>query len=198
MTQKIPNRVILPLKKYHLDKIKVLDVGCGFGEYLHFFGEGSMGIDIKADRVQKASGTGLRIVEGDIEDIDHVDLPRNYFDAAWLSNVLEHVNSPHQTLRNVSLLLKENGLVFIKIPLIPNTFFGKIYKFLTKKKNLGYLAASHKYAFTRRTAEFDIVRSGFEIVESSTFFPPNSFHKLFDFLFKDMATTITIVARKKQ
>ena len=197
MTQKIPNRVILPLKKYHLNKIKVLDVGCGFGEYLQFFGEGSMGIDIKADRVQKASETGLRIVEGNIEDIDRVDLPRNYFDAAWLSNVLEHVNSPHQTLTNVASLLKENGIIFIKIPLIPNMIFGKVYKFLTGKKKLGYLAATHKYAFTRKTAEFDIGRAGFEIIESSTFFPPNSFHKLFDFLFKDMATTITIVARKK-
>ena len=197
MKQKIPNRVILPLKKYHLDKIKVLDVGCGFGEYLQFFGEGSMGIDIKADRVQKASGMGFHIVEGNIEDIDNVDLPRNYFDAAWLSNILEHVNSPHETLTNVLSLLKENGIAFIKIPLIPNTIFGKVYKVLSGKKKLGFLASSHKYAFTRKTAEFDILRSGFEIVESSAFFPPNRFYKIFDFFFKDMIPTITIVARKK-
>ena len=196
MTQKIPNRVILPLKKYHLDKIKVLDVGCGFGEYLQFFGEGSMGIDIREKQVEETVKRGLKAVLGDIEQ-DSTILPKDFFDAAWLSNVLEHVNSPHKTLAHTALTLKEGGLVFVKIPLIPNNIFGFLYKKATKKKNLGYKAATHLYAFNRKTAEFIIERAGFEIIESSAFFPPNILHKVFDFLFKDMATTITIVARKK-
>jgi len=196
MEQKIPNRVILPLKKYQLGKLKVLDVGCGYGDYLKFFGKESMGIDIRKEQVEETVKRGLKAVLGDIEN-DSGILPQNFFDAAWLSNVLEHVNSPHKTLSNTALILKEGGLVFIKIPLIPNDIFGFLYKKATRKKNLGYKAATHFYAFNRKTAEFTIERAGFEVVESSAFFPPNRFYKIFDFFFKDMIPTITIVARKK-
>lgn len=196
MRQQIPNRVKIPLQEYHLYKLKVLDVGCGSGAYLKFFGEGSMGIEIMPDRVERARKAGFRVVEGNIEDIAGIDLPRNYFDAIWLSNILEHVVSPHQTLVNVSILLKEGGIVFVKIPLIPNILFGEIYKILAGKKKLGYKASTHLYAFNRRAAEFIVERAGFEVIESSAFFPPNRFCKIFDFFFRDILPTITIVARK--
>lgn len=192
----IPNRVILPLKIYHLNQKKVLDVGCGYGDYLKFFGEGSMGIDLRQEMVDATLVRGLKAIRGDIEKDDSV-LPGNYFDAAWLSNVLEHVSSPHKTLANTRRSLAEGGLIFVKIPLIPNSIFGFLYKKLTRKKKLGYKAATHLYAFNRKTAEFIIERAGFEIMESSAFFPPNRFYKIFDFLFKDLLPTITIVAKKK-
>jgi len=176
--------------------MKVLDVGCGFGDYLQFFGPGSMGIDIRTDRVTEAIRRGFHAIEGDIEGSEHI-LPQNYFDAAWMAGVLEHVQSPHKTLLSAKSTLKEGGLLFLSVPLIPNTFFGLTYKILTRRKRFGYEAATHLYAFNRKSAEFTVERAGLEVIETSTFFPPNALHRIFDFFFKDMVPTITIVARKK-
>ena len=190
-----PLKLQLPLKKYGLDKKKVLDVGSAWGEFLIHFGEGSKGVEINDKEVSFSRAIGLNVDQYNIED-EWREAPKS-FDAVWFSNVLEHIVAPHAVLRNFHKALKDGGLLFIRVPTIPSNIF---YIFLNKifLGFLGYRAEQHINAFTRRTLEFTIDRAGFEIIESNIFVPPIKWlNSLINPFLKDAASFITTIARKK-
>ncbi len=192
----MPLKLQLPLKKYGLDKKKVLDVGSAWGEFLIYFGEGSKGIEVNDKEVSFSRAIGLNVGQYNIEDkwVETSEL----FDAVWFSNVLEHIVAPHAVLRNFHKALKDVGLLFIRVPTIPSNI---LYIFLNKifLGFLGYRAEQHINAFTRRTLEFTIDRAGFEIIESNIFIPPVKWlNFLLNPLLKDAASFITLVARKTE
>ncbi|MBI4919692.1 class I SAM-dependent methyltransferase [Candidatus Azambacteria bacterium] len=191
----IPLKLQLPLKKYGLDKKKVLDVGSAWGEFLIHFGSGSKGIEINEKEVNFSRALGLDVSQYNIED-EWREAPES-FDAIWFSNVLEHVAAPHAVLRNFHKTLKPDSLLFVRVPTIPSNFLficlNRIFLGF-----LGFEAKQHINAFTRRTLEFTIKRAGFEIVESNIFLPPIGWlSRLFNFFLKDAFSFITVVARKK-
>lgn len=179
----LPLKLAMPLKKYNLDKKRVLDIGSAWGEFLIHFGPGSKGIEILPESVKFSRSLGLNVDEYNFEDEWRED--NESFDAIWCSNVLEHVVSPHQLLRRFHSALKDDGLIFVRIPTIPsNWLYLKINKLLLGF--LGHEALQHINAFTRKTAEFTIERAGFKIIESSAFLP----------ILKDACSFITVVAQK--
>ena len=179
----LPLKLTMPLKKYNLDKKRVLDVGSAWGEFLIHFGPGSKGIEILPEAVKFSGSLGLDVDEYNFEDEWRESA--GSFDAVWCSNVLEHVVAPHQLLRHFYEALKDDGLIFVRIPTIPsNWLYLKLNKLLLGF--LGYEALQHINAFTRKTAEFAIERAGFKIIESSAFLP----------ILKDACSFVTIVAQK--
>jgi len=190
----LPLKLALPLVKYQIDKKKVLDVGSAWGEFLIHFGPGSKGIEISPEAVKFSRTIRLDVSEYNFED-EWRENPES-FDAIWCSNVLEHVAAPHQLLRKFHKTLKENGLIFIRVPTIPsNWLFLKLNNFFLGF--LGYGAVQHLNAFTRKTIEFTIERAGFKIIESNVFIPKNKFlNKLFNPILRDAFSFITVVAQK--
>lgn len=189
-----PLKLQLPLKKYGLDKKKVLDVGSAWGEFLIHFGRDSKGIEINNKEISFSRALSLDVAQYNIED-EWLEEPES-FDAIWFSNVLEHVAAPHATLRDFHKTLKPSGLLFVRVPTIPSN---RLFIFLNRVALgfLGYEAAQHINAFTRRALEFTIERAGFEIVESNIFLPPiNWLNKLINPFLKDASSLITTVARK--
>jgi len=190
----MPLKLVLPLQKYDLDKKKILDVGSAWGEFLIHFGSGSKGIEILPEAAKFSKSLGLNVDEYNFEDEWYEE--SESFDAVWCSNVLEHVVAPHQLLRRFYDALRENGLVFIRVPTIPSNW---LYIGLNKLflGFLGYKAYQHINAFTRRTIEFTVERAGFKIIESNIFLPKNKFlSKFFNPILKDMLSFITVVAQK--
>jgi len=55
------------IKKYDLGTKKVLDIGCGYGEYLAKFGVGSVGITSTQSEVQYGQERNLDIRPGNAE-----------------------------------------------------------------------------------------------------------------------------------
>ncbi len=190
----MPMKLAVPLRKYHLNNKKVLDIGSAWGEFLIHFGPGSKGIEVLPESVKFAKAIGLDIDEYNFEDEWRED-PESY-DAIWCSNVMEHVVAPHLMLRHFHDALKPDGLIFIRVPTIPsNCLYLKLNKMLLGF--LGYEALQHINAFTRRTIEFTIVRAGFKILESNIFIPENkTLNAMFNPLLKDAASFITVVGRK--
>ncbi len=189
-----PLKLVLPLEKYRLGGKKVLDVGSAWGEFLIHFGRDSKGIEVLPEMVEFSKAAGLDVEKYNFENEWH-EKPES-FDAVWCSNVLEHVVAPHRLLRKFHGALKKDGLVFIRVPVIPsNRFYFLLNKFFLGF--LGYESLQHINAFTRKTIEFAIERAGFEIIESNVFLPPNGFlNKLFNPILKNAASFITVVARK--
>ena len=190
----MPMKLALPLVKYGLNNKKVLDIGSAWGEFLIHFGPGSKGIEVLPESVKFSRAIGLDIDEYNFED-EWREKPESY-DVVWCSNVLEHVVAPHLLLRRFHDTLKPNGLIFIRVPIIPsNWFYLKLNRLFLGF--LGYRAAQHINAFTRQTIEFTIERAGFKVMESNVFFPQNQIlNTIFNPVLKDALSFVTVVAQK--
>lgn len=191
---KIPSSFVIPYEKYRLWGKKVLDVGCSYGFYLIHFGAGSVGVEISEKMVNFARAIGLTVVNCDIEN--SIEVEDKAFEAAWCSNVLEHMVSPHKLLKEIHRKLKPNGLTFLKIPLIPNRVFQGALNMAGRKA--GYKASEHLYAFTKDTGEFVVERAGYKVIEANTFCPPSkTLNRILNPLLFRCTPTITIVAEKR-
>ena len=187
-------KLALPLRRYRLSSKKVLDIGSAWGEFLIHFGPGSKGVEVLPKSVEFARAIKLDVSEYNFED-EWREVSES-FDAIWCSNVLEHVVAPHLLLRRFHDVLKTDGLIFIRVPTIPSSwFYLKLNRLFLGF--LGYEAVQHINAFTRRTIEFTIERAGFRIIESNIFVPENKIiNSTLNPLLKDVISFITVVGRK--
>jgi len=192
----MPLKLQLPLKKYGLNKKKILDIGSAWGEFLIHFGADSKGIEVNDKEVKFSRSLGLNVEQYNIEN--EWREVESSFDAIWFSNVLEHMVAPHAVLRNFHKTLKPEGLLFVRIPTVPsNGLFMALNRLLLGF--LGYKAKQHLNAFTRRTLEFTVERAGFKILESNVFVPPIGWlNFLLNLFLKDALSFITIVAQKTE
>jgi SAM-dependent methyltransferase len=100
----------------HKQERWLLDVGCGpghFGRYMSQAGWKVVGVEPARDAAEIAQSFGLPVyssVEECSRQADHS------FDAVTLLNVLEHVVNPAGLLQDIRPLMKENGILVIRVP----------------------------------------------------------------------------------
>lgn len=95
---------------------KILDIGCGNGEYLLMirqFGWEVYGLELNEQAVFLARKHGLNVLQGSAEAIEYES---NFFDIVRMWNVLEHTISPRKALLEVSRVLKRGGYLLIYVP----------------------------------------------------------------------------------
>lgn len=73
---------------------KVLDLGCGWGEYLVKFGGSSVGITSTTKEVEYGKIRNIKILKGNVELIDELGI-KERFEGIWANNLFEHLLSPH-------------------------------------------------------------------------------------------------------
>ena len=101
---------------YSVPKGRVLDVGCGSGEWLttmRDLGWQVEGIDFDERAVKVAQQTGLDVRCGALEQQEYLDAT---FDAVTLNHVIEHVPDPMATLKECLRILKPNGKLVLATP----------------------------------------------------------------------------------
>lgn len=94
----------------------VLDVGCNTGEALVALrsrGFAVVGLEPNPEAAEVARAYGLEVIEAPIEA---ADLSPERFGAVLLSQVLEHVESPHELLRKVRETVRPGGIVYVVVP----------------------------------------------------------------------------------
>jgi methionine biosynthesis protein MetW len=95
---------------------KVLDLGCGDGELLHWLAENkgveARGIEINGAKVQRAIAQGVAVYQGDI-DQGLADYPDDTFDYVILSQTLQETRNP---LKVVSEMLRVARHVIVAFP----------------------------------------------------------------------------------
>lgn len=103
---------------------KVLEIGCGTGEFLAFLE--SKGIEVAgvefADSAQRVKFKGELYV-GRMEDIE---IQEAAFDAVLLLNVIEHLADPMDVLRKIKKMLAPGGVLLLRHP-NSDLFFNKLY-----------------------------------------------------------------------
>src|SRR5436190_15748012 len=95
---------------------RVLDVGCGAGEWLSWMRElgwDVQGLDFDPGAVRSAQTKDLRVACGSVEDQNY---PATSFDAVTLNHVIEHLPDPVGTLKECARLLKPGGKLVVVTP----------------------------------------------------------------------------------
>ncbi len=164
---------------------KVLDLGCGYGEYLIKFGKGSLGITSTIEEVEYGAARNIRIVKGNVELIDTLKL-NEQFEGMWANNLFEHLLSPHSFLIKLKTVAKNDTLLVLGVPVVP-----RIASIMKIRKFRGALASAHINFFTRETLRLTVQRGGWRVRDIRPFTFKNT---LLDRLFSFFAPHLYVVA----
>ncbi len=104
--------ILYPAIDKHLSG-KVLDVGCGIGDFLAYRTNNTIGIDINDFNLQYCKKNNHEVYK--IENNTY-PFSNETFDGAVLDNVLEHLVSPEITINEINRILKLNGVLVIGVP----------------------------------------------------------------------------------
>ena len=177
------------LSKYVLKK-PVLDLGCGFGEFMRGFTNDKIevGVDINAKDLFSASKTNKykNLVLADARDLP---FPDNTFNTIVSISTFEHIENPKEIFKECFRVLKPKGILIATIetekvdknsfyrPLLVKAGFKKLSNFLEKKYNSFF---SRHIIMEGKKWEKTAVDSGFKIQRADYIISP-AVVKLYDF-----------------
>lgn len=142
--------------------VKVLDAGCGAGEFLAFLGRVGFavaGVDLSAEAVERARRRcpEAEVRSGSIED--RLPFRDQSFDAVWCTEVLEHLFDVHSALTELNRVLQPDGVLIVTTP-----YHGFVKNVLIARLNFDRHfnpEGSHIRFFTRSTLARVLERAGF-------------------------------------
>jgi SAM-dependent methyltransferase len=146
-----------------MKRVKVLDAGCGNGEFSKFIksmGFDVVGIDISQSAIKKAiaNNPDIDFKIGSVED--PLPFADGEFDVIWTTEVLEHVFDIHTCLSQFNCILSQGGQLILTVPYhgtIKNTaiaLFGFERHFNPD--------ISHIRFFTKSSLNKCLIRTGFK------------------------------------
>lgn len=100
----------------YVENGKLLDIGCGNGRFLHGMkqlGWGTKGVEFNASAVSVCKKSNLDVHHGDLFS---AKFDKDSFDVVNLSHVIEHVPDPKALFKEISRILKSDGLFVVKTP----------------------------------------------------------------------------------
>lgn len=121
---------------------RVLDVGCGSGEWLSYmrnFGVEAEGLEIDERAVNVAHSRGLTVHLG---TLDRIAFPENSFDTVTMGHVIEHVPNLKGVLQRCNRILRRGGLLVISTPnsdSFGHRVFGQYWRGLEPPRHLHLL-----------------------------------------------------------
>lgn len=122
---------------------KILDYGCGTGEFLQAAKAKGWKIN-GVEPTAKARNQANTILENAVvETIDHLEDKRKY-DIISLFHVLEHIHSLRKTVKKILKRLKSDGYIIIAVP-NPESYDAKLYG----KDWAGWDVPRHLYHFNQ-------------------------------------------------
>lgn len=160
-------RVIAPYMEKLPQGARVLDGGCGLGDWTMFFarrGFSVAGLDLSRQTVEqlKARFPEAEFVDGDIR---HTNFPDASFDAYFSWGVFEHFESGMQEcIREAFRLVKPGGYLFISVPL-DNLRHSVLGAFTRQRPAAGNLRF-YQWRLTRAELARELSIGGFEVLET--------------------------------
>jgi len=118
---------------------KLLDVGCGNGDYLLVASEvgwNVKGVEPDPKALEVARSRGLEVMQGSIEEVGQAG---ELFDVITMSHVIEHVHDPVNFAKLAYQCLKPGGILYIDTPNIESSgarIFGKNWRGIESPRHL--------------------------------------------------------------
>jgi len=143
--------------------VRVLDVGCGFGESLGFHaarGCDVYGVEADENISRVVEKFGFKVHVGLFDDKVY---EQNFFDFVTMDQVIEHVTDPLVTLRGVARILKPGGTAVLSTPNAGGwgaRFFGRRW--------INWHTPYHLQFFTRKSMRQAAEQAGLELTEVRT------------------------------
>lgn len=147
-------------------KVKILDIGCGFGETLGYHnnrGCETYGVEVDENVNKIAEKYNLNIKIGFHNPKDYKS---GYFDYITLDQVLEHERNPVKLLMNLTENLKENGKIIISCP-----NGNGIGNYLFRTKYINWHLPYHLHFFSKKSMKLCASKAGFKIINKKTVTP---------------------------
>ena len=146
------------VQKYSLKNKKVIEIGCGKGEYLSLIAAANMdayGIEYAQKSVESCRNENLQVFQGYLENKEDkiIDEP---FDGFFILNFFEHLPNPNGTLAAISANLKDDGIGLIEVP---------NFDMILKNNLFSEFINDHLFYFTKETLFFTLNQNGFEVLE---------------------------------
>lgn len=139
-------------------KSRVLDIGCGSGEWLYMLNaRGHSAIGIELDPAYAEFGRqeyGLEVRTGSVLELS---MPEKGFDCITLFHVLEHLPNPVMVLRRIHRWLKDDGVLAVEVPNMNSLHQNPVKRF----------HYAHVVGFTPESFACAVQQCGLECVEIS-------------------------------
>lgn len=146
------------VKQHSLEAKRVIDIGCGGGEYLRLLQRitpDACGLEHNAALVTQCTRAGLKVFQGFVGSSGY-DIPEAPFDAFCCLNYLEHLPDPNALLRGIHRNLTPDGVGLVEVP-----NFGMMLR-----RSLFYeFMRDHLLYFTRETLATALRVNGFEVLD---------------------------------
>lgn len=114
----VANRKVSAVKEYiEVDQPKLLDVGCGIGEFAHIAQKEGWDVEAIEFNARAAAyareNLGIKVHK---KSLEHCTFDKEQFDVATMWGVLEHLVQPRQLLGQVHKYIKPGGLLVVEVP----------------------------------------------------------------------------------
>ncbi len=145
-------------QKYSLKGEKVIEIGCGRGEYLSIMqqlGVEAYGLEYAEEAVMQCVKNGLKVSQGFIQSGSE-SLKHAPFKGFFILNFLEHLPDPNSTLRGIYNNLMNDAIGLVEVP---------NFDMILRKNLFSEFIGDHLFYFTRETLNTTLKLNGFEILE---------------------------------
>lgn len=144
--------------KYKLSNKNILEVGCGFGEYLSIMNRlniDAYGIEYSQKAVNYCKSLGLKVSKQFVEKENYKikDAP---FNAFFIMSYLEHIPNINSFLRGINNNLTDGAIGLIEVP---------NFDMILNKKIFSEFILDHLFYFTKDTLKNALNINGFDVLE---------------------------------
>lgn len=146
-------------EKQHLTGKRILEIGCGKGEYLSLLqasGLDAYGIEHAPDAIEVCQQNGLKVTQGYFGDDEDIAYKDGLFDGFVCLNFMEHWPNPRKSLQALLPKLSEGAIGLVEVP---------NFDMIVQKGLFSEFIADHLLYFTQATLQLFLQNNGFEILE---------------------------------
>lgn len=140
---------------------RLLDVGCSTGGLLEVARERGWqaeGVEISLPAAAKAMKSGFKVFT---QELTSLSLPERHYEAVAFVNSLDHTRAPFSTLVGARRLLREKGVLYIRMP---NYRFHALLWPLLRSVGMGHWLVFHSFCYTPMALRRSIERAGFRVL----------------------------------
>lgn len=149
------------LNTFDLKGKKILEVGCGKGEFLKIwkgYDVHAVGIEYDQELVDRANREGMEVYKAYADD-ESTKLPGAPYDAFVQFNFLEHQPYPNDMVKCIYNNLTEDGVGLVTVPSL---------EYILKYDGYYELIKDHIAYYSEESLKFLFQKNGFEIVDCHT------------------------------